>query len=126
MGEIKVLHCLNAPSWGGLEIYSTELIQELHKTGIKQAVLCTPGSRASDELQAAGIEVIHLPAKKFSKLQHTILVRKLVRERGFTHLHSHTSTHGLVGWSHLWTHTRAGCLVSLHLMVLWCHLSMPL
>lgn len=90
MGEIKVLHCLNAPSWGGLEIYSTELIQELHKTGIKQAVLCTPGSRASDELQAAGIEVIHLPAKKFSKLQHTILVRKLVRERGFTHLHSHT------------------------------------
>ena len=90
MGEIKVLHCLNAPSWGGLEIYSTELIQELHKTGIKQAVLCTPGSRASDELQAAGIEVIHLPAKKVSKLQHTKLVRKLIRERGFTHLHSHT------------------------------------
>jgi glycosyltransferase involved in cell wall biosynthesis len=90
MGEIKVLHCLNAPSWGGLEIYSTELIQELHKSGLKQAALCTPGSRAADELRAASIEVILLPAGKITKFQHARLVRKLFTERGFTHLHSHT------------------------------------
>lgn len=90
MGEIKVLHCLNAPSWGGLEIYSTELVLELHKAGVKQAVLCTPASRASDELRAAGVTVIHLPQGRFSKLTHAKLVRKLVREQGFTHLHSHT------------------------------------
>ncbi|MNK92233.1 D-inositol 3-phosphate glycosyltransferase [compost metagenome] len=90
MGEIKVLHCLNAPSWGGLEIYSTELIQELHKTGLKQAVLCTPGSRAAEELRAASVEVIFLPEKKFTKLQHAKIVRKLFTERSFTHLHSHT------------------------------------
>jgi glycosyltransferase involved in cell wall biosynthesis len=90
MGEIKVLHCLNAPSWGGLEIYSTELIQELHKTGLKQAVLCTPGSRAAEELRAASVNVILLPAKKINKLQHAKLVRQLIAQHSFTHLHSHT------------------------------------
>jgi glycosyltransferase involved in cell wall biosynthesis len=90
MGEIKVLHCLNAPAWGGLEIYSTELIQELQRTGLKQAALCTPGSRAEQELRAASIDVILLPTKKFTKLQHAKLVRQLIREHSFTHLHSHT------------------------------------
>lgn len=90
MGEIKVLHCLNAPSWGGLEIYATELIQELQKTGMKQAVLCTPGSRAAEELRAASVQVILLPTQKSTKLQHARLVRKLMTEQAFTHLHSHT------------------------------------
>lgn len=89
MGEIKVLHCLNAPSWGGLEIYSVELMTELQKKGLKQAALCIPGSRAADELKKASVEVIELPPG-ISKFAHSRLIRRLMKEKNFTHLHSHT------------------------------------
>ncbi|MFS4459804.1 glycosyltransferase family 4 protein [Bdellovibrio sp. HCB2-146] len=89
MGEIKVLHCLNAPSWGGLEIYSVELMIELQRNGLKQAALCIPGSRAADELKRASVEVFELPAG-ISKFAHARLIRRFIKEKGFTHLHSHT------------------------------------
>lgn len=90
MGEIKVLHCIQSLSWGGLEIYTTELIQKLAETGLNQRVLCSAHSRVAEELKKTSVEVITFPEKKISKLQEAGLIRKLVREHGITHLQSHT------------------------------------
>ncbi len=107
MGEIKVLHCLNAPAWGGLEIYASELIGQLQKTGIQQAALCSPDSRAAEELPKMGVEVILLPTSKTSKWTQAGIIRALIQEKDFTHLHAHTRLDMWAGalakwnWSHI-------------------------
>ncbi|WP_374035727.1 glycosyltransferase family 4 protein [Bdellovibrio bacteriovorus] len=90
MGEIKALHCIQSLSWGGLEIYTTELIQKLAETGLNQRVLCSAHSRVAEELKKTSVEVITFPQKKISKLQEARLIRRIVRENGITHLQSHT------------------------------------
>lgn len=90
MDEIKVLHCIHSLSWGGLEIYTTELVQKLAQAGVKQMVLCSAHSRVSEELRMAGVEVISFPGEKISKLAEARLIKKLIKKHGFTHLHSHT------------------------------------
>ena len=88
--EHIVLHCIHSLSWGGLEIYTTELIQKLAETGIRQKVLCSAHSRVADELKKAGIEILPFPEKKLSKFKTARLIRKICKEHGITLLHSHT------------------------------------
>lgn len=90
MGEIKILHCIHSLSWGGLEIYTVELIQTLAETGLSQKVLCSAHSRVFEELKKSGIDVIPFEEKKISRLKEARLIRRLIQEHGFTHLHSHT------------------------------------
>lgn len=90
MGEIKVLHCIHSLSWGGLEIYTVELIQKLAEAGLSQKVLCSAHSRVTEELKKSGIEVLPFPEKKLSKFQQARLIRRLINVHSITHLHSHT------------------------------------
>lgn len=92
MGEIRVLHCIQSLSWGGLEIYTVELIQKLAETGVKQWVLCSAHSRVAEELKknSSNIHILPFPEKKLSKLRQALLIRKLISEHKITHLHSHT------------------------------------
>lgn len=90
MGKVSVLHCIHSLSWGGLEIYTVELIQKLAEAGLSQKVLCSSHSRVAEELRKSGIEVLPFPEKKLSKFQQARLIRRLIKEHSFTHLHSHT------------------------------------
>ena len=90
MGEITVLHCIHSLSWGGLEIYTCELIQKLASTGINQKVLCSAHGRVAEELKKAGVEILPFPEEKLSKLATARLIRKTVKEHKITLLHSHT------------------------------------
>lgn len=92
MGEVKVLHCLHSLSWGGLEIYSVELIEKLSDLGFQQYVLCAESSRVYEELKKNKKNLILLPfpEKKLSKLATARRIRRHVRQFGITHLHSHT------------------------------------
>ncbi|WP_373999642.1 glycosyltransferase family 4 protein [Bdellovibrio bacteriovorus] len=90
MGEVKVLHCIHSLSWGGLEIYTVELIQKLAEKGLSQKVLCSAHSRVTEELKKSGVEVLPFPEKKLSKLKTARLIRNIIKEHGITHLHSHT------------------------------------
>ncbi|WP_415061363.1 glycosyltransferase family 4 protein [Bdellovibrio sp.] len=90
MKKIKVLHCIQSLSWGGLEIYTVELIQKLAEAGVEQQVLCSAHSRVAEELKKTSIKVVLFPEKKISKLQEARRIRKLVDQEHFTHLHSHT------------------------------------
>lgn len=90
MSTINVLHCIQSLAWGGLEIYTVELIQKLAETGIKQKVLCSAHSRVAEELKKTTIEIIPFPEKKISKLKEASLIRRIVKEQSITHLHSHT------------------------------------
>lgn len=90
MGEVKVLHCLHSLSWGGLEIYSCELIQKLEGTGIKQVVLCSAHGRVAEELKKFSIEILPFPEKKLSKLATAKLIRKIIKKEKITLLHSHS------------------------------------
>ncbi|MGZ3770429.1 MAG: glycosyltransferase family 4 protein [Bdellovibrio sp.] len=90
MGEIKVLHCIHSLSWGGLEIYTVDLIRKLAETGLSQKVLCSAHSRVTEELKKSGIDVLPFPEEKLSKFQQARLIRKIIKEHSITHLHSHT------------------------------------
>lgn len=90
MKSIKILHCIQSLSWGGLEIYTVELIQKLAEAGVDQEVLCSTHSRVAEELKKTSIKVVTFPEKKISKIKEARLIRKLVKEQEFTHLHSHT------------------------------------
>lgn len=90
MDKIKVLHCIHSLSWGGLEIYTVELIQKLAATGLSQKVLCSAHSRVFEELKKSGIDVLPFPEKKLSKFKQARLIRSLNKQYSFTHLHSHT------------------------------------
>lgn len=91
MGEVKVLHCLHSLSWGGLEIYSVELIGKLSELGLQQYVLCAESSKAYEELKKQkNLILLPFPEKKLSKLATARLIRQHVRQHHITHLHSHT------------------------------------
>ncbi|KYG64046.1 glycosyltransferase [Bdellovibrio bacteriovorus] len=91
MGQVKVLHCLHSLSWGGLEIYSVELIEKLSELGIEQYVLCAGSSKAYEELKKKkNLTLLPFPEAKLSKLATARLIRRHVRQYGITHLHSHT------------------------------------
>lgn len=90
MDNLKVLHCIHSLSWGGLEIYTVELIQKLANRGLSQRVLCSAHSRVFEELKKSGIDVIPFPEKKLTKFKQARLIRRLIKEHQFSHLHSHT------------------------------------
>ncbi len=91
MEKIKVLHCLHSLSWGGLEIYSIELIKKLNENGVNQhAVLCAPESRVYEELRKTNISLYTLSKPIVSKLAQAHQIRKLIRSHGYSILHSHS------------------------------------
>lgn len=90
MAKLKILHCLQSVSWGGLEIYTVDLIKKLASDGIEQFVLCAPQSQVYYELQSQKkIKVLSLPVD-FSKFQHMRIIRQLIEQHAITHLHSHS------------------------------------
>lgn len=90
MKNIKVLHCIQSMAWGGLELYTVELISKLADTGIEQYVLCSEHSRVAEELRKKNIPLITFPDKKISKAKEAFLIRKVTQQRHITHLKSHT------------------------------------
>ncbi|QLY23876.1 glycosyltransferase family 4 protein [Bdellovibrio sp. KM01] len=90
MKPVRLLHAIHSFSWGGLELYSTELIIKLQATHVEQWVLCFEGSRIAKELKAAGVRTIETTGKKISKLNEAGLIRGAIRKHDITHLHSHT------------------------------------
>lgn len=90
MGEVRVLHCIHSLSWGGLEIYTCELIQKLQESGTQQWVLCSAHSRVAEELKKVGVHTLPFPEEKLSKFATARLIRKIVKKHKITLLHSHT------------------------------------
>lgn len=90
MAKIKVLHCQHSPAWGGLEIYTVDLIKKLASLDIEQTVLCAPNSKVYFELKTEKkIKILTLPPEKISKISHAWMIRKIIKTKGITHLHSH-------------------------------------
>lgn len=90
MKKIKVLHCIQSMAWGGLELYTVELIRKLAETGIEQHVFCCEHSRVAEELRKSNISLITFADKKISKIKEAFLIRKVVQQLNITHLQSHT------------------------------------
>lgn len=90
MKNIRVLHVLHSHSWGGLELYTVELIKKLASTGNTQYVLCFKDSRVAKHLVSENIVVIPTPTAKISKFSEARAIRNVIAEYGITHLHSHS------------------------------------
>ncbi|MFM6928187.1 MAG: glycosyltransferase family 4 protein [Bdellovibrio sp.] len=90
MKNIRVLHVLHSHSWGGLELYTVELIKKLASTGHTQYVLCFANSRVAKELSTENIVVIPTSKAKISKFAEARFIRKAIAKHSITHLHSHS------------------------------------
>ncbi len=103
MENIRILHCIQSLSWGGLEIYTADLISQLSKSPIQQWVLCSAQSKIAEHLKGKNLNLIHYTEKKISKLRLSLLIRRVCQENKITHLHSHTRLDmwacGLTKWN---------------------------
>lgn len=86
----KILHCLQSPSWGGLEMYTVDLITEMQTLGYPQIVLCLENSKAHEELLSRNIEVRTLPALKISKWKHSRIIKEIYQSQKITDVFSHS------------------------------------
>ena len=103
MKNIRILHCIQSLAWGGLELYTAELITQLSKTDIQQWVLCSAQSKIAENLKGKNIQLILFDEAKLSKLALSRRIRSLCREHQITHLQSHTRLDmwacGLARWN---------------------------
>lgn len=90
MEGLKVLHSIQSLSWGGLELYTTELVLKLAEAGVDQVVWCSEHSRVAEELRKSTVPLITYPEKKLNKLQAARRLRSLCRDLKITHLQTHT------------------------------------
>ena len=84
---MKVLKTCLSKSWGGLEMYALQTVQQLLKRGIETELLCYPGSRLHNEAVNCGIKV---HTAKFSGYFHPLKVKeisKLIRKNNYNIIH---------------------------------------
>lgn len=86
----KILHCLQSPSWGGLEMYTVDLITEMQSLGYPQIALCLENSRVHKKLLSRNIKVRTLPAKKISKWKHSRIIKGIYKSEEITDVFSHS------------------------------------
>lgn len=87
---MKVLHLISSASWGGLEIYSSELVVRLHQAGHEVAAMVTSGSRVEAYLKSNAVPVFRGPKRIKSKVLGQSAVRKIIRSEKFDVIHCHT------------------------------------
>lgn len=90
MENFRVLHCIQSLAWGGLEIYTAELVAQLAKTSAQQWILCSAHSKIAENLNDKNLNIILFDEKRISKLKLARRIRKICRENNITHLQSHT------------------------------------
>ncbi len=73
-----------------MELYVCTLIAALSKLGWRPIVLCVPGSKTDEFLREHGIETVPAAKSGYFNFADILRVRRLIRRRGVTVIHSHT------------------------------------
>lgn len=75
LNSIHALHILKSNAWGGLELYSLDIIQKFNETGITSTLLCLKNSRVEIEAKSRNIPIVYSSS--------------CIRSEKFTHIHVH-------------------------------------
>lgn len=75
--KLTILQTCYSPSWGGLELQALELSVQLQRRGHAVTLSCPPDTRLAREAEAAGIQSLLLPVRRYV---HPLLIARLSRE----------------------------------------------
>ncbi len=81
---------MTSTSCGGLELYVSTLIKEMASAGMPVSALVSKESRFAEGLIEAGVDVHFAHSEKKLDLRDIRMIRKIVRERNCSVVHSHT------------------------------------
>lgn len=88
---MKVLHISGARSWGGNEQQLVDLLPELNKLGVENAIFGMENSPLHSNLQKTDFPFLFGQEKKIHKKGNFPLLKKIVREQNPDVIHLHTS-----------------------------------
>jgi D-inositol-3-phosphate glycosyltransferase len=84
-----IAHVMTSVSRGGLELYVLELIEQLHKAGMAQVVVCDSHAFMTQSLKALGIPFEYIaPGSRYS-LRRMMTLRSIHQKFSVTVWHSH-------------------------------------
>ncbi len=87
---LKILISCGSPSWGGLEMYTLQLAQQMARRGHRVVLLCAPGS-ALQQHAANSVPTIPLLLDKWAIPRSILAIRRLLRSSDFDVIHTHLS-----------------------------------
>lgn len=88
---MKVLKTCLSKSWGGLEMYTLQTVEQLLKNGIDAELLCYPGSKIFDEAKSKGIKIY---TSEFTGYFHPFEIKKtadFIKQSRYDIIHSGAS-----------------------------------
>jgi glycosyltransferase involved in cell wall biosynthesis len=88
---MKVLKTCLSKSWGGLEMYTLQTVEQLLKNGIDAELLCYPGSKIFDEAKRKGVKV---HSSEFAGYFHPLEIKRtanFIKQNNYDIIHSGAS-----------------------------------
>ena len=97
---MKILQMVTLSQWGGAQRIALEYSKILAREGFEVSLGASPGGRLEKEAEKNGLEFIPLPFRRevspLKDLSALNRLRSLVKKRGFTVLHSHSTKAGVI------------------------------
>ncbi|KAB8029935.1 glycosyltransferase family 4 protein [Fluviispira multicolorata] len=85
-----VLHVNTSHAWGGLELYTINLLKKMHETGQKPAIYCIEGSKIACEAEKHGIKVFYAYKQARISIKDILNIKKIIKKNKFQIIHTHT------------------------------------
>ncbi|WP_161998209.1 glycosyltransferase family 4 protein [Silvanigrella paludirubra] len=88
--NISILHVNTSEAFGGLELYTIQLIKKIMESGIHTAIYCIKGSKIDEEAQKLGIKIYYGFKQARISFSDIKYLRKIIKYDHFQIIHSHT------------------------------------
>ncbi|WP_186646957.1 glycosyltransferase family 4 protein [Fluviispira vulneris] len=86
----NVLHINTSHSWGGLELYTINLIKKIHESGKPTALYCIPGSKIAKEAEKIGIKIFYAHKQARISLKDIFNLIRIIKKYKYNIVHTHT------------------------------------
>ncbi|BBH53673.1 glycosyltransferase family 4 protein [Fluviispira sanaruensis] len=90
LDHTNVLHINTSRSWGGLELYTINLIKKIHESGECTALYCIPGSKIAIEAEKIGVKVFNAHKQARISIKDILNLSKIIKKYNYNIIHTHT------------------------------------
>ena len=88
---MKILYSCLSKSWGGMEMFTLQAVDQLVKRNISVELLCFPGSKIHTESLKFGFKIFTLKANGYFNPVQTLKLKSILREGSYDLIHTQAS-----------------------------------